>query len=152
MDPYQVSPSEKFGCYGCEEGIPGGAPSGRFLKSSLRAPFHPYKRQLVEEAFPEAHLTMEGPPFKTASLEGYEEMAGTAAGGEAEMYASHLPELSAEPAWCKALRYNSAGQEPDPHTMVSVSGRIPKLCTETLSCLKASHVFFSLSFNAPPSG
>ncbi|XP_078235327.1 forkhead box protein N1 [Pogona vitticeps] len=117
MDPYQVSPSEKFGCYGCEEGILGGAPGGRFLKSSLRAPFNPYKRQLVEEAFPEAHLTVEGPPFKTASLEGYEEMAGTAAGGEAEMYASHLPELSAEPAWCKALRYNSAGQEPDPHAM-----------------------------------
>ncbi|KAJ7309064.1 hypothetical protein JRQ81_008356 [Phrynocephalus forsythii] len=115
-DPYQV-PAETFGRYGCEEGVPGGAPCGRFLKATLRAPFHPYKRQLGEGAFPEAHLSLEGPPFKTAGMEGYEEMSGPMAGGEAEMYTSHLPELSSEPSWCKALRYNHTGQESDPHAM-----------------------------------
>ncbi|XP_061461471.1 forkhead box protein N1 [Rhineura floridana] len=118
-DTFKVpSATEKFSQYSYEDSSVGTC--GRFLKSSLRNnPFHPYKRQFSEEAFPEAHqtLTVDGHLFKTASLDGFEEMSRAAVTGEAEMYITHIPSLSSEPAWCNGLQYNNPGQEHHPQHM-----------------------------------
>ncbi|XP_053131296.1 forkhead box protein N1 [Hemicordylus capensis] len=105
------SAAEKFRRYSYEESAAGTC--GRFLKNSSRNPFHPYKRQFTEEACQEARqaLGVEGHPFKPASMDGYEEMAGPTVTPDEEMYAAHCPNLTSELAWCNGLQYNHPGQE-----------------------------------------
>uniref|UniRef100_A0A8D2IN20 Forkhead box N1 n=1 Tax=Varanus komodoensis TaxID=61221 RepID=A0A8D2IN20_VARKO len=79
---------------------------GRPLRDSLRAPFHPYKRRLAEEAFPEPHLPGEGHPFKVAGAGDFAEMVGPAAPAEVEMYPLHMA------AWCTGLPFDGQGPEP----------------------------------------
>ncbi|XP_015277365.1 PREDICTED: forkhead box protein N1 isoform X1 [Gekko japonicus] len=111
-DVFKVpSAAEKFRRYSYEENTLGTC--GRFLKNSARNPFHPYKRQFAEEAFPETHQAppMDKHPFKLAIMDGFEEMAGPTVAGEAEVYITHVPSLSSEPPWCNAQQYNNPGQE-----------------------------------------
>ncbi|PKU37269.1 solute carrier family 13 member hypothetical protein [Limosa lapponica baueri] len=71
--------TEKFRRYSYEESTVGNY--DRFLKSS-RNPFHPYKRQISEDVFQEAHqaLPPEGSPFKNArSIDGFEGLPGSTA-------------------------------------------------------------------------
>ncbi|NXP90068.1 FOXN1 protein, partial [Passerina amoena] len=83
----------------------------RFLKSA-RNPFHPYKRQISEDVFQEAHqaLPPEASPFKShRSIDGFEGLPGSAE--EPEAFATHIPNISAEQPWCNSLQYGSTGQE-----------------------------------------
>ncbi|XP_054857600.1 forkhead box protein N1 [Eublepharis macularius] len=111
-DVFRVpSAAEKFRRYGYEETTTGGC--GRFLKNNIRNPFHPYKRQFTEEPFQESHQTLpvDKHPFKLAIMDGFEEMAGPTVTGEAEVYITHVPNLSSEPPWCNTQQFNHPGQE-----------------------------------------
>uniref|UniRef100_A0ACB8ECY6 Uncharacterized protein n=1 Tax=Sphaerodactylus townsendi TaxID=933632 RepID=A0ACB8ECY6_9SAUR len=102
------SAAEKFRRYSYEE-----TTRDRFLKNSVRNPFHPYKRQFAEEVFPETLQTppMDMHPFKLAIMDGFEEIAGPTVTGEAEVYITHVPNLSSESSWCNTQQYNNPGQE-----------------------------------------
>ncbi|XP_071304065.1 forkhead box protein N1 [Agelaius tricolor] len=83
----------------------------RFLKSS-RNPFHPYKRQISEDVFQEAHqaLPPEASPFKShRSIDGFEGLPGSAE--EPEAFPTHIPNISTEQPWCSSLQYGTTGQE-----------------------------------------
>ncbi|NXR07858.1 FOXN1 protein, partial [Semnornis frantzii] len=85
----------------------------RFLKSS-RNPFHPYKRQISEEVFQEAHQTLppEDSPFKTArSIDGFEGLQGSTGPDESESFPTHIPNISTEQPWCGNLQYSTTGQD-----------------------------------------
>ncbi|NWI76769.1 FOXN1 protein, partial [Dryoscopus gambensis] len=85
----------------------------RFLKSS-RNPFHPYKRQISEDVFQEAHqaLPPEASPFKNhRSIDGFEGLPGSAGPEEPEAFPTHIPNISAEQPWCSSLQYSTTGQE-----------------------------------------
>lgn len=119
-DTFKAPSAEKFRRYSYDESSTGTC--GRYLKNSIRNPFHPYKRQFTEEAFQEARsaaLTVEGHPYKTAGMDVFEEMAGPTVTEEAEMYITHVPNLSSESAWCNGLQYNDPGQEHCAQVMVS---------------------------------
>ncbi|XP_053222351.1 forkhead box protein N1 [Podarcis raffonei] len=124
--------AEKFRHYSYEESAAGTC--GRFKSSLRNTPFHPYKRQFLEETFPEAQqaLAMDGHLFKAASMEGFEEMCGPTMTREAEMYLAHLPSLSSEPAWCNGLQYANPGQEHHPQAMeTEVKLKTPPLEEQT---------------------
>ncbi|NXH47648.1 FOXN1 protein, partial [Dicaeum eximium] len=85
----------------------------RFLRSP-RNPFHPYKRQISEDVFLEAHqaLPPEAPSFKShGSIDGFEGLPGSAGPEEPEVFPTHIPNISAEQPWCNSLQYSSTGQE-----------------------------------------
>ncbi|KAM6463202.1 forkhead box protein N1 [Liasis olivaceus] len=149
---YEVpSPAELFRCSSYEER----GPSGRFPRNALRTPFHPYKRQFLEEAFPEAHLALalEAGLPQAAGQEGFEEMAGLPGTREAaEGFPAHLPHLGPEPAWSNGLQYNSLGQEPHIQQAMEADARLktpPLEKQPSLSCYQphglpgycASHPF-----------
>ncbi|NXM83506.1 FOXN1 protein, partial [Oenanthe oenanthe] len=84
----------------------------RFLKSS-RNPFHPYKRQLSQDVFQEAHqaLPPAASPFKShGSIDGFEALPGPGA-EEPEAFSTHIPNISGEQPWCDSLQYSTTGQE-----------------------------------------
>uniref|UniRef100_A0A8D0GN92 Forkhead box N1 n=1 Tax=Sphenodon punctatus TaxID=8508 RepID=A0A8D0GN92_SPHPU len=109
---FNVAPSaEKFRRYSYEESTAGNY--NRFLKNS-RNPFHPYKRQFTEEVFQETHqaLTLDGHAFKSArSIEGFEEMPGSAGTEDTDSFSTHMPNLSTESTWCNSLQYTTSGQD-----------------------------------------
>ncbi|OXB73392.1 UNVERIFIED_CONTAM: hypothetical protein H355_017046 [Colinus virginianus] len=109
---FQVSFStEKFRRYSYEENTVGNY--DRFLKSS-RNPFHPYKRQISEDAFQEAQqaLPPEGPPFKnTRSIDSFEGLPGSTGPDESESFPTHIPNISSEQPWCNGLQYSTTGQD-----------------------------------------
>ncbi|XP_066189769.1 forkhead box protein N1 [Sylvia atricapilla] len=103
--------TEKFRRYSYEENAAGSY--DRFLKSS-RNPFHPYKRQISEDVFQEAHqaLPPEASPFKNhRSIDGFEGLPGSAGPEEPEAFPTHIPNISAEQPWCSSLQYSTTGQE-----------------------------------------
>ncbi|XP_074016878.1 forkhead box protein N1 [Numenius arquata] len=103
--------TEKFRRYSYEESTVGNY--DRFLKSS-RNPFHPYKRQISEDVFQEAHqaLPPEGSPFKNArSIDGFEGPPGSTGPDESESFPTHIPNISAEQPWCNSLQYSTTGQD-----------------------------------------
>ncbi|NXT00170.1 FOXN1 protein, partial [Jacana jacana] len=103
--------TEKFRRYSYEESTVGNY--DRFLKSS-RNPFHPYKRQISEDVFQEAHqaLPPEGSPFKnTTSIDGFEGLSGSTGPDESESFPTHIPNISTEQPWCNSLQYNTTGQD-----------------------------------------
>uniref|UniRef100_A0A8C5T6U0 Forkhead box N1 n=1 Tax=Malurus cyaneus samueli TaxID=2593467 RepID=A0A8C5T6U0_9PASS len=103
--------TEKFRRYSYEENTPDNYE--RFLKSS-RNPFHPYKRQISEDVFQEAHqaLPPEASPFKNhRSIDGFEALPGSAGPEEPEVFPTHIPNISAEQPWCNSLQYGTTGQE-----------------------------------------
>ncbi|XP_010216748.1 PREDICTED: forkhead box protein N1, partial [Tinamus guttatus] len=103
--------TEKFRRYSYEESTVGNY--DRFLKSS-RNPFHPYKRQISEDVFQEAHqaLQAEGPPFKTArSIDGFEGLPGSTGTDESESFPTHIPNISTEQTWCNNIQYNTTSQD-----------------------------------------
>ncbi|NXJ66744.1 FOXN1 protein, partial [Rostratula benghalensis] len=111
--------TEKFRRYSYEESTVGNY--DRFLKSS-RNPFHPYKRQISEDAFQEAHqaLPPEGSPFKnTRSIDGFEGIPGSTGPDESESFPTHIPNISAEQPWCNSLQYNTTGQDHSSQVMDS---------------------------------
>uniref|UniRef100_A0A8C3QG84 Forkhead box N1 n=1 Tax=Cyanoderma ruficeps TaxID=181631 RepID=A0A8C3QG84_9PASS len=110
--------TEKFRRYSYEENY------DRFLKSS-RNPFHPYKRQISEDVFQEAHqaLPPEASPFKNhRSIDGFEGLPGSAGPEEPEVFPTHIPNISAEQPWCNSLQYSSTGQEHGSQVMVRQPG------------------------------
>lgn len=111
--------TEKFRRYSYEENAAGNY--DRFLKSS-RNPFHPYKRQISEDVFQEAHqaLPPEASPFKNhRSIDGFEDLPGSAGPEEPEAFPTHIPNISAEQPWCSSLQYSTTGQEHGSQVMVS---------------------------------
>ncbi|XP_009883537.1 PREDICTED: forkhead box protein N1 [Charadrius vociferus] len=103
--------TEKFRRYSYEESTVGNY--DRFLKSS-RNPFHPYKRQISEEVFQEAHqaLPPESSPFKnTRSIDGFEGLPGSTGPDESESFPTHIPNISTEQPWCNSLQYSTTGQD-----------------------------------------
>ncbi|NXK65472.1 FOXN1 protein, partial [Sylvietta virens] len=111
--------TEKFRRYSYEENAAGSY--DRFLKSS-RNPFHPYKRQVSEDVFQEAHqaLPPEASPFKNhRSIDGFEALPGSAGAEEPEAFPTHIPNISGEQPWCGSLQYSSTGQEHGSQVMVS---------------------------------
>nr|XP_027327709.1 forkhead box protein N1 [Anas platyrhynchos] len=103
--------AEKFRRYSYEESTVGNY--DRFLKSS-RNPFHPYKRQISEDVFQEAHqaLPPEGPPFKNArSIDCFEGLPGSTGPDESESFPTHIPNISSEQPWCNSLQYSTPGQD-----------------------------------------
>ncbi|KFO09988.1 Forkhead box protein N1 [Balearica regulorum gibbericeps] len=103
--------TEKFRRYSYEESTVGNY--DRFLKSS-RNPFHPYKRQISEDVFQEAHqaLPPEGSPFKNArSIDGFEGLPGSTGPDESESFPTHIPNISTEQPWCNSLQYSTTGQD-----------------------------------------
>ncbi|XP_025044431.2 forkhead box protein N1 isoform X1 [Pelodiscus sinensis] len=109
---FKVSPNaEKFRRFSYEECT--AANYGRFIKGS-RSPFHPYKRELSEDAFQETHpaLTLEGNSFQNArSTGGFEELPGSTGTGESESFPTHMQNISTEPTWCNNLQYNPTSQD-----------------------------------------
>ncbi|NXG04112.1 FOXN1 protein, partial [Sakesphorus luctuosus] len=84
----------------------------QFLKSS-RNPFHPYKRQISEDVFQEAHqaLPQEASPFKShRSIDGFEGLPGPAGAEESESFPTHIPSMPTEQPWCPSLQYSPPGQ------------------------------------------
>ncbi|XP_014808507.1 PREDICTED: forkhead box protein N1 [Calidris pugnax] len=111
--------TEKFRRYSYEESTVGNY--DRFLKSS-RNPFHPYKRQISEDVFQEAHqaLPPEGSPFKNAtSIDGFEGLPGSTGPDESESFPTHIPNISAEQPWCNSLQYSTTGQDHSSQVMDS---------------------------------
>ncbi|NXE52127.1 FOXN1 protein, partial [Casuarius casuarius] len=103
--------TEKFRRYSYEESTVGNY--DRFLKSS-RNPFHPYKRQISEDVFQEAHqaLQPEGLPFKNArSIDGFEGLPGSTGTNESESFPTHIPNISTEQTWCNNLQYSIRSQD-----------------------------------------
>ncbi|NXG17286.1 FOXN1 protein, partial [Grallaria varia] len=80
-----------------------------FLKSS-RNPFHPYKRQVSEDVFQEAHqaLPPEASPFKNHGFEG---LPGPTGPDESESFPTHIPNISTEQPWCNSLQYSTTAQD-----------------------------------------
>ncbi|XP_058020230.1 forkhead box protein N1 [Ahaetulla prasina] len=104
MAAYKVpSSGEKFRRSAYEEG----APRGRFPKSALRTPFHPYQRQVPEE------------PFPAAAQEGFEETAGLPG-----TYPPPLPHLGPDPAWSNGMQYGRLGQEPHIQRALEADARL----------------------------
>uniref|UniRef100_A0A8C3JNQ2 Forkhead box N1 n=1 Tax=Calidris pygmaea TaxID=425635 RepID=A0A8C3JNQ2_9CHAR len=111
--------TEKFRRYSYEESTVGNY--DRFLKSS-RNPFHPYKRQISEDVFQEAHqaLPPEGSPFKNAaSIDGFESLPGSTGPDESESFPTHIPNISAEQPWCNSLQYSTTGEDHSSQVMDS---------------------------------
>ncbi|NWX91931.1 FOXN1 protein, partial [Nothoprocta pentlandii] len=111
--------TEKFRRYSYEESTIGNY--DRFLKSS-RNPFHPYKRQISEDVFQEAHqaLQAEGPPFKTSrNIDGFEGLPGSTGTDESESFPTHIPNISTEQTWCNNLQYNTTSQDHSSQAMDS---------------------------------
>ncbi|NWR60330.1 FOXN1 protein, partial [Bucorvus abyssinicus] len=109
--------TEKFRRYSYEESTVGNY--DRFLKSS-RNPFHPYKRQISEDVFQDAHqaLPPEGSPFKNArSIDGFEGLPGSTGPDESESFPTHIPNISTEQPWCNSLQYSAAAQDPSSQVM-----------------------------------
>ncbi|KAF1448084.1 Forkhead box protein N1, partial [Pygoscelis papua] len=103
--------TEKFRRYSYEESTVGNY--DRFLKST-RNPFHPYKRQISEDVFQEAHqaLPPEGSPFKNArSIDSFEGLPGSTGPDESESFPTHIPNISTEQPWCNSLQYSHTGQD-----------------------------------------
>ncbi|NWR90184.1 FOXN1 protein, partial [Furnarius figulus] len=91
----------------------------QFLKSS-RNPFHPYKRQISEDVFQEAHqaLPPEASPFKNhGSIDGFEGLQGSTGAEESEAFPTHIPSMSTEQPWCNSLQYSPTAQEHSPQVM-----------------------------------
>ncbi|XP_029468499.1 forkhead box protein N1 isoform X2 [Rhinatrema bivittatum] len=104
-DKNKTSASEKLRRYSYDE--PTAGSYSRFAKSS-RLPFHPYERH-----FPEAHhsFLLTGCSFKSMeAVESFEEMLGSTDPGESEPF-THVPELAAEPPWCRSLQYPSTNHD-----------------------------------------
>uniref|UniRef100_A0A8C6ZR11 Forkhead box N1 n=1 Tax=Nothoprocta perdicaria TaxID=30464 RepID=A0A8C6ZR11_NOTPE len=113
--------TEKFRRYSYEESTIGNY--DRFLKSS-RNPFHPYKRQISEDVFQEAHqaLQAEGPPFKTArNIDGFEGLPESTGTDESESFPTHIPNISTEQTWCNNLQYNTTSQDHSSQVMLRTS-------------------------------
>ncbi|NXX97274.1 FOXN1 protein, partial [Centropus bengalensis] len=92
----------------------------RFLKSN-RNPFHPYKRQISEDVFQEAHqaLPPEGSPFKNSrSIDGFEGLPGSTGPDESESFPTHIPNISTEQPWCNSLQYSNTGQDHSSQVML----------------------------------
>ncbi|NXE87123.1 FOXN1 protein, partial [Menura novaehollandiae] len=103
--------TEKFRRYSYEENAAGSY--DRFLKSG-RNPFHPYKRQISEDVFQEAHqaLPPEASPFKNhRSVDGFEGLPGSTGPDEPESFPAHIPNISTEQPWCNSLQYSTTGQD-----------------------------------------
>uniref|UniRef100_A0A8C0B3V2 Forkhead box N1 n=1 Tax=Buteo japonicus TaxID=224669 RepID=A0A8C0B3V2_9AVES len=114
--------TEKFRRYSYEESTVGNY--DRFLKSS-RNPFHPYKRQISEDVFQEAHqaLPPEGSPFKNArSIDGFEGLPGSTGPDESESFPTHIPNISTEQPWCNSIQYGTTGQDHGSQVMVRQPG------------------------------
>ncbi|XP_048180850.1 forkhead box protein N1 isoform X3 [Corvus hawaiiensis] len=117
--------TEKFRRYSYEENTAGSY--DRFLKSS-RNPFHPYKRQISEDVFQEAHqaLPPEASPFKShRSIDGFEGLPGSVGPEEPEAFPTHIPNISAEQPWCSSLQYSTTGQEHGSQVMYPSGGSYP---------------------------
>ncbi|KAJ7416393.1 forkhead box N1 [Willisornis vidua] len=99
----------------------------QFLKSS-RNPFHPYKRQISEDVFQEAHqaLPPEASPFKShRSIEGFEGLPGSAGAEESESFPTHIPSIPTEQPWCPNLQYSPPGQGHGTQLMFPSGGTYP---------------------------
>ncbi|KAM4760220.1 forkhead box protein N1 isoform 3-T4 [Cyanocitta cristata] len=117
--------TEKFRRYSYEENTAGSY--DRFLKSS-RNPFHPYKRQISEDVFQEAHqaLPPEASPFKShRSIDGFEGLPGSVGPEEPEAFPTHIQNISAEQPWCSSLQYSTTGQEHGSQVMYPSGGSYP---------------------------
>uniref|UniRef100_U3JVD7 Forkhead box N1 n=1 Tax=Ficedula albicollis TaxID=59894 RepID=U3JVD7_FICAL len=146
--------TEKFRRCSYEESAAGSY--DRFLRSS-RNPFHPYKRQISEDVFQEAHqaLPPEASPFKNhGSIDGFEALPGPAGAEEPEAFSTHIPNISGEQPWCDSLQYSTTGQEHGSQVMVSVLLETSPLEGQPgLYCYQPQQMYCpSHSFHQYPSG
>ncbi|XP_056362748.1 forkhead box protein N1 [Oenanthe melanoleuca] len=146
--------TEKFRRCSYEESAAGSY--DRFLKSS-RNPFHPYKRQLSQDVFQEAHqaLPPEASPFKShGSIDGFEALPGPAE--EPEAFSTHIPNISGEQPWCDSLQYSSTGQEHGSQVMQDSDMKLrtsPLEGQPGLYCYQPQQMYCpSHSFHQYPSG
>ncbi|NXC88641.1 FOXN1 protein, partial [Cercotrichas coryphoeus] len=143
--------TEKFRRCSYEESTAGNY--DRFLKSS-RNPFHPYKRQISEDVFQEAHqaLPPEASPFKNhRSIDGFEALPGSAGPEEPEAFSTHIPNISGEQPWCGSLQYSTPGQEHGSQVMV-IPSEITLLLGNVFGSLVLKQITFLLSPQYPSGG
>ncbi|XP_063812053.1 forkhead box protein N1 isoform X2 [Pseudophryne corroboree] len=107
--PDKASPSEEYRRYSCDNAAE--SSYGKFIKGKNQ--FHPYKRQF-SDVFPDTlqSLSLGEKPFKGMDgIDSFEDVCGPSCPEEAESFATHIPGITTETAWCNSIQYTSSHDE-----------------------------------------
>ncbi|KAM9320617.1 forkhead box protein N1 [Gastrophryne carolinensis] len=101
--PSKTSPHRGYRRYSCDEPI-----ENSYAKHA-KGNQHPYKRQF-SDVFPEAlnSLSLGEKTFK--GMDGIDSF-GPSCPEDAELFTTHIPDISAEAAWCNSLQFSSGHDE-----------------------------------------
>ncbi|XP_040279390.1 forkhead box protein N1 isoform X1 [Bufo bufo] len=101
----KASPRDEYRRYSCDE--PAETSFGKFIKEKTQ--FHPYKRQF-SDVFPDAihSMSLGEKPFKSMDgIDSFENVCGPTCPEDNESFATHIPDIAVETAWCNSIQYTS---------------------------------------------
>ncbi|KAE8622214.1 hypothetical protein XENTR_v10005148 [Xenopus tropicalis] len=107
--PSKSSPREVFRRYSCDDTTERGY--SNFIKD--RNQFHPYKRQF-SDVFPNTldSLSLAEKTFKEMNrIDTFEDVCPPPGPEHIEPFVPHVPDISAEQAWCNSVQYNSTDED-----------------------------------------